>query len=226
MVHWVHGQLRTVHCYCILLTLFPFFSSIGPLPGLWSFGINVLQHGSTKGCSSHQNLLQWDSHRLHGYSCLHRQQCEFCSTMTFSIGYRDTLPHHHLHQGLQGNLQGLELLLFSFSAELFVSLVFLIPRAAVWHFVPSYTLFPRSATTLAGAQPSLMWVGWSCLELLGSGCPSHGPSTAPFATSTQGIALKSNAAFQTVVNQSFLSPMGLVSLRTALKEHRPPEVLY
>lgn len=211
MGHGAHGQFRTVLlCCCILLTL-P-CSSVGPLLGLQSFRINLLQHGSTKGCSSHQNLLQCGLPiDCHGCTCLHRISAPpshspwaagaRCLTTIFTMGC----------QAISASAPAAPpLLLFRgplLSAGLFVSLVFQIPRAAVWHFALSCTLFPRGATTLAvGLLLVLWWVGRSRLELSVSGAGQvqllltwaiHSPLChSKLPINTQVIALNSVLLFR------------------------------
>lgn len=211
MGHGAHGQFRTVLlCCCILLTL-P-CSSVGPLLGLQSFTINLLQHGSTKGCSSHQNLLQCGLPvDCHGCTCLHRISAPpshspwaagvRCLTTIFTMGCRAISASAPAAPPL---------LLFHgplLSAGLFVSLVFQIPRAAVWHFALFCTLFPRGATTLAvGLLLVLWWVGRSRLELSVSGAGQlqllltwaiHSPLChSKLPINTQVIALNSVLLFR------------------------------
>lgn len=123
---------------------------------------------------------------------------DICSTMAFSMGCRSKLQIIMISprgcRAISSSMPGVPPLLHFhsplLSAELFVSLVFLIPRTAVWHVALSYTFFPRSATTLAvgSALPSAGLVGavWNCRGLArdNSGSSSQGPSTAPFATKT------------------------------------------
>lgn len=150
-----------------------------------------------KGYKSHQNLLQsgllieW-----HGYSCLHSDSVDICSTMTVSMGCRGMLLHQDLHHGLQGKLSTRTASSPAFSQS------FAACRAVC------LTAFPHSSHCCAAFCPFLhafspelppcwLWgsalpcgglVGavWNCQGLAqgSSSCPSHGPSTAPFASKT------------------------------------------
>lgn len=147
-------------------------SCVFPLLGLQSFRITLLQHQSSKRMQfPSEPSPDMDIPASTGGSV------DICSTMAFSMGCRG------IHQGcraISSSVPGAPpLLLFLsplLSAELFVSLVFLIPHTAVWHFALSYTLFPRSGTTLAVGQPCPV-VGW--LELSGTVGVWHRATLAP-----------------------------------------------
>lgn len=202
-------------------------SSVGPLLGQQSFRINLLQHLSTKRKQFPSVPTPvWASMDISASTGV---SVDICSTMTFSMGLQGhAADHHDLHQGcraISSSAPGEPTLLLFLSpllaAELFVSLVFLIPHTAVWHFALSYTLFPRSATTLAvgSALPcgGLVGVVWSCRGLAqgNSGSSSHGPSTLPLKPLHQHTkhCIKVQCCFSDCGKSEFSDlPCGVVSI--------------